>query len=153
MYEENPIGKKVNLLEDCGSYSRKMTDEVCEVVGIVPWSEELNDWCQHYIVRKPDGSEVEIREVDCVFSPNKEKPADHMAHDFLNDNGVWAEVYPYQHDMPVLVVDIRWGDWKHEHLWAKNLMEFLGYKEIGSKVTDEDGSDCYSAEHYFIKEV
>ena len=75
MYEENPIGKKVNLLEDCGSYSRKMTDEVCEVVGIVPWSEELNDWCQHYIVRKPDGSEVEIREVDCVFSPNKEKPA------------------------------------------------------------------------------
>ena len=30
-------------------------------------------------------------------------------------------------------------------------MEFLGYKEIGNKVTEEDGSDCYSAEHYFLK--
>ena len=149
--EKNVIGKKVNLLEDCGSYSRKMVDEVCEIVSVVPWSKELNDWCHHYIVRKADGTEVEIREVDCVFSPNKEKPTDYMVHDFLNDNGVWAEVYPYRHDMPVLVVDIHWGDWKHEHLWAKNLMEFLGYKEIGNKVTEEDGSDCYSAEHYFLK--
>ena len=153
MYEKNPVGKKVNLLEKFGYCTKKMTDEVCEIVSVVPWSKELNDWCQHYIVRKPDGSEAEIREVDCVFSPNTEKPADYMAHDFLKDNGVWAEVYPYGHDMPVLVVDIEWGDWRHSHLWAKDLMSYLGYTEIGNKVTDEDGSDCYSAEHYFIKEV
>lgn len=152
MYGENVIGKKVNLLEGYGFCSKKMTDEVCEIVSVVPWSKELNDWCQHYIVRKPDGSEVEIREVDCVFSPNKEKPADYMAHDFLNDNGVWSEVYT-QCEGKVIVVDIDWGDWFHQHLWARDLMRYLGYTEIGSKVTEEDGSDTYSAEHYFVKEV
>lgn len=151
MYGENVIGKKVNLLEGYGFCSKKMTDEVCEIVSVVPWSKELNDWCQHYIVRKPDGSEVEIREVECVFSPNKEKPTGYMIHDFLNDNGVWAEVYPYSHDMPVLVVDIEWGDWRHQHLWARDLMSYLGYTEIGNKVTEEDGSDTYSAEHYYLK--
>ena len=54
MYGENVIGKKVNLLKKCGLCGWKMTDEVCEIVSVVPWSQELNDWCQHYIVRKPD---------------------------------------------------------------------------------------------------
>ena len=152
MYGENVSGKKVNLLEKYGFCSKKMTDEVCEIVSVVPWSKELNDWCQHYIVRKPDGSEVEIREVDCVFSPNTEKPADYMAHDFLNDNGVWADVW-HHYGTSALVVSISWGDWKHDHLWARDLMSYLGYVEIGSKVTEENGSDTYSAEHYFIKEV
>lgn len=152
MYGENPIGKKVNLLEKVGICDWKMTDEVCEIVSVVPWSQELNDWCEHYIVRKPDGSEVEIREAECVFSPKTDKPADYMIHDFLNDNGVWAEVYKH-FDLPVMVVDISWGDWKHDHLWAKSLMSYLGYREIGNKVTEEDGSDTYSAEHYFIKAV
>ena len=151
MYGENVIGKKVNLLEGYGFCSKKMTDEVCEIVSVIPWSKELNDWCQHYIVRKPDGTEVEIREVDCVFSPNKEKPTDYMIHDFLNDNGVWAEVYQYNQSNAAYVVSISWGDWKHEHLWARDLMSYLGYVEIGNKVTEEDGSDTYSAEHYFVK--
>ena len=146
------IGKKVNLLEKVGICDWKMTDEVCEIVSVVPWSKELNDWCQHYIVRKPDGTEVEIREVECVFSPNKDKPTDYMVHDFLNDNGVWADVYPH-YGTSALVVSISWGDWKHEHLWARDLMSYLGYAEIGSKVTEEDGSDTYSAEHYFVKAV
>ena len=151
MYGENPIGKKVNLLEKVGICDWKMNDAVCEIVNVVPWSQELNDWCQHYIVRKPDGSKVEIREAECVFSPNKEKAADYMIHDFLNDNGVWAEVYQYNQSNAAYVVNIEWGDWRHQHLWARDLMSYLGYVEIGSKVTEEDGSDCYSAEHYFLK--
>ncbi len=151
MYGKNVIGKKVNLLEGYGFCSKKMTDEVCEIVSVVPWSKELNDWCEHYIVRKPNGSEVEIREVECVFSPNKEKQTDYMIHDFLNDNGVWAEVW-YENEIAV-AVSISWGDWKHSHLWARDLMSYLGYMEIGNKVTEEDGSDCYSATHYFVKEV
>lgn len=152
MYGEKVIGRKVNLLEGYGFCSKKMTDEVCEIVSVIPWSKELNDWCEHYIVRKPDGTEIEIRECDCVFSPNKEKQADYMVHDFLNDNGVWADVYNH-YGTSALVVSISWGDWKHDHLWARDLMSYLGYVEISSKVTEEDGSDTYSAEHYFIKEV
>lgn len=150
MYGENVIGKKVNLLQGYGFCSKKMTDEVCEIVSVVPWSKELNDWCQHYIVRKPDGTEVEIREVDCVFSPNKEKATDNMIHDFLKDNGVWAEVYQHNLSNAAYVVNISWGDWKHDHLWTRDLMSYLGYVEVCSKVTEEDGSDAYSAEHYFM---
>lgn len=149
---ENVIGRKVNLLEKVSACSYNMGEEVCEIVNVIPWSQELNDWCEHYIVKKPDGTEVEVRECDCVFSPKADKPADYMAHDFLNDNGVWAEVYPF-HGTSALVVSIEWGDWRHQHLWARDLMSYLGYEEIGNRVTEEDGSDCYSAEHYFLKVV
>ena len=48
--------------------------------------------------------------------------------------------------------DINWGDWKHEHLRADwlvgELLSTLGYQfNITTNVTEEDGSDTYSAEH------
>lgn len=149
MYGENVIGKKVNLLEKCGLCSWKMTDEVCEIVSVVPWSQELNDWCQHYIVKGADGKEKEVREVECVFSPKTGKSTDYMVHDFLNDNGVWADVW-YENEIAI-AVNIDWGDWRHQHLWTRDLMGYLGYGELGCQVTEEDGSDCYSAVHYFVK--
>lgn len=152
MYGKNPIGKKVNLLEKVGICDWKMNNAVYEIVNVIPWSQELNDYCQHYIVKDADGKEKEVREAECVFSPDyTKKNIDETISSFLNDNGVWAEVYPYSHDMPVLVVNIDWGDWRHSHLWARDLMSYLGYMEIGSQVTQEDGSDTYSAEHYFLK--
>ena len=42
-------------------------------------------------------------------------------------------------------VEIIWGDWKHDHLFCDSLMEVLGYKHVNTKVTEEDGSDTYSA--------
>ena len=151
MYGENVIGKKVNLLETFGYCTRKMTEEIYEIVSVVPWSKELNDWCQHYIVKLPDGTEKEIREVECVFSPDyTKKYIEDTIHQFLNDNGVWSEVFT-KCDRKVIVVSIEWGDWRHSHMWGTDLMKYLGYTEIGNRVTEEDGSDCYSAEHYFIK--
>lgn len=49
-------------------------------------------------------------------------------------------------------VEINWGDWKHEHLRCKWLTEqLLEMRGIGfdfdTFVTEEDGSDCYSAIH------
>lgn len=152
MYRKSPVGKKVNLLKNVDSNICQMTDEVCEVVSVVPWSQELNDWCQHYVVIGVDGTEKEIREVDCVFSPNNEKPADRMAYDFLKDNGVYAEVQHFDSDA-VLSVGIEWGDWKHDHIWAVTLMKYIGYDEVGSEITEEDGSDTYSAVHYFVKKA
>ena len=69
----------------------------------------------------------------------------------LRDNRVYADCYPYM-DLPVAVVDIHWGDWKHDHLRAKwlikeNMKDMLFLNEV---VTEEDGSDCYSAEHRYI---
>ena len=50
--------------------------------------------------------------------------------------------------------DIVWGDWKHDHMRLWHLMnEFFrerGYViERDMEVTDEDGSDTFSAEHYY----
>ena len=153
MFDTNPVGKKVNLLKSIGSCTRQMTDEVCEVVSVVPWSKELNDWCQHYIVRGADGTEKEIREVECVFSPDyTKKYIEDTIHQFLNDNGVWSEVFT-ECDRKVIVVSIEWGDWRHSHLWSRDLMSYLGYTEIGNAVTEENGSDCYSADHYYLKTI
>ena len=51
--------------------------------------------------------------------------------------------------------DINWGDWKHEHLRSKWLLEELFEKlgivaNINSYTTEEDGSDTYSA-HYTVR--
>lgn len=146
----NPVGKKVNLLEKVGICDWKMNDEVCEIVNVIPWSQELNDWCQHYVVRKPDGSEVEVRECDCVFSPDAEKGEISRISQFLNDNGVDGEVSSADNEVYVY---ISWGDWKHDHAWCQDLMGYLGYKRVSFDVTDEDGSDCFSAEHTYIKAV
>ena len=148
----NPIGQRVNLLEKVGICSCKMSEETYEVVREIPWSEELNDWTGHLIVKDSEGNEKEIRDCDCVYSPDYEKEPVCLASDFLGRNGVYAEVYT-EIEGVVLAVHIEWGDWKHEHLWARTLMGYIGYHEISDKVTEEDGSDCYSATHYFIKEV
>lgn len=146
----NPVGKKVNLLIEKGICSWEMSDEVCEIVSVIPWSQELEDWCQHYIVRKPDGSEVEVRECDCVFSPDAEKGEISRISQFLNDNGVDGEVSSSDKEVYVYIY---WGDWKHDHAWCQELMRYLGYKRVSFDVTDEDGSDCFSAEHTYIKAV
>jgi hypothetical protein len=53
-----------------------------------------------------------------------------------------------------LCIEIHWGDWKHEHRRADYLVrQFFMDKGLGvhvdEQVTEEDGSDCYSAEHYY----
>ena len=53
-----------------------------------------------------------------------------------------------------LEIYIEWGDWKHDHLRTRlqvldvvqNIPGFVNYTE---KVTESDGSDCYSAVHRF----
>ena len=54
-----------------------------------------------------------------------------------------------------IAVEIRWGDWKHEHLRCKLIVEELlkenGYETFHTEqMTESDGSDCYSAIHRFV---
>lgn len=50
---------------------------------------------------------------------------------------------------PIIRINIEWGDWKHEHGYCDYVMEQMGYKKIKEIVTEEDGSDCYSAVHSY----
>ena len=51
-------------------------------------------------------------------------------------------------------VDITWGDWKHDHLYVDSQVaqyfDSVGISYMSDeKVTDEDGSDTYSATHVY----
>lgn len=67
---------------------------------------------------------------------------------YLDDHELWGEVSV---DDDTVYVEINWGDWKHEHLRCEYLMNKLGYSQEYVDVTEEDGSDCYSAIHTYKK--
>lgn len=69
---------------------------------------------------------------------------------FLSDHEAdFSEVNESQEG--AVIVSVEWGDWKHSHAYLDKLMERLGYTKIHENVTEQDGSDCYSADHYFTK--
>ena len=46
-------------------------------------------------------------------------------------------------------VDIRWGDWKHDHGFVDYIMSGLGLSKLDERITEEDQSDCYSSVHIY----
>lgn len=54
-----------------------------------------------------------------------------------------------------LIAPIQRGDWKHDHLYCKELVKEFAVRNnmivVGEweEVTESDGSDCYSSNHYF----
>ncbi len=74
-------------------------------------------------------------------------------HDHLSKKLQAAELYPeieVSNTKEVKIL-IEWGDWKHEHGYLCYLMKQEGWEEVSEDVTEEDGSDCYSAIHTFKK--
>ena len=78
--------------------------------------------------------------------------------DYITAKEIYAklnglELYPEYVlvDGPIIKIGISWGDWKHDHMRLDYIMEsnfsVLPYKVV---VTEEDGSDCYSAKHYYM---
>lgn len=100
----------------------------------------------YYTIKDEQGNTKEVEYWKVLIAPKKELGEIDMISQYLSDNGVYNDIWKKG---SIIVVSIDWGDWKHEHLWCKTAMGYLGYKEIGSSITDENGSDCYSADHYF----
>lgn len=74
---------------------------------------------------------------------------------YLGDNNINGECNWMN---SLFYVDIKWGDWKHDHWRCDYLVEEFA-KENNRKIffqktniTEEDGSDCYSATHFYIFE-
>lgn len=72
---------------------------------------------------------------------------------YLRDNNFYHEAYISNGN---LHIEIQWGDWKHDHWYADCLVEDFFktkpevYKVLSTKnITEEDGSDCYSATHIY----
>lgn len=54
-------------------------------------------------------------------------------------------------DLPcVVIIYVEWGDWKHDHICLRNIMQQNGFNLVGEDVTEEDGTDAYSATHFYI---
>ena len=70
----------------------------------------------------------------------------------LRKNDLWANVYENKLSNEICV-QINWGDWKHDHLKCKWIMLENGFEHTKEEIIDEDGSDCYSSIHYFVKKV
>lgn len=75
-------------------------------------------------------------------------------NEIMRNNDLYGEVYDEVHDENnhVVAVEINWGDWKHSHLRLDWLVqkEMPELKKVQEEVTEEDGSDCYSAIHRFF---
>lgn len=41
------------------------------------------------------------------------------------------------------------GDWKHDHLYLRNVMEMNGFQFLGENNILSDGQDWYSSEHWY----
>lgn len=135
------------LVENNGLYTLDKTPYT--IVSVKPYN-ECRDYCNHFIVRNDNGEEKEICEYNAIVMPREELSGDEQLGYFLNDNDCYNDGV-YTNSEGVTSVEISWGDWKHEHLWCDNLMGYIGYQKNDELVTEEDGSDCYSATHYFTK--
>ena len=68
---------------------------------------------------------------------------------YLKDNTLYCEVY--EHENGCISVEIDWGDWSHDHAYCDHLMKQIGYDCTDEQVTEENGSDTYSAIHFYEK--
>lgn len=66
----------------------------------------------------------------------------------LTDYGIYADV---SEDKTYFYINIEWGDWKHDHLYLHYLMIDLNLEYESHRVTEENGSDCYSAIYKYYK--
>ena len=146
---ENKIGKKVWLLDGTLQMGFRLKSKDIFIVKEVKDGRDCNDWANHYIIEK-DGKSIEVREFQCIFVPTETDDELTNIYNYLKENGAYpSDVYKNGEDS--VSVQIDWGDWKHEHRWCNDLMRYLGYTCGDEVVTEENGSDCYSATHYFYK--
>ena len=129
------------MLEEKGNYNYAPNKDVIY---------EIRDGEEYekYTIVSSNGEEKEVEYWEVVFIPNDDiTNKDERIAQYLSDNGVYGEVYTNSEGETM--VSISWGDWKHDHAWCTDLMEYIGFQEDNEIETEENGSDCYSAEHYY----
>lgn len=75
--------------------------------------------------------------------------------DRLSEQDAYYDIWFDEKDNTI-TVGVDWGDWKHDHMWldifADKFFREKGYDldNMNVEVTDEDGSDTYSANHTYV---
>lgn len=68
-------------------------------------------------------------------------------YEYMEQNQRWYEIWGYD---DFVEINVEWGDWKHDHIALDYLMEQVGFTCVNEELTEENGSDCYSAIHKFV---
>lgn len=138
--------KLSNLARNYSSY-----EDIGEDTGIIYYvSSKSDDYDARQLANRIDRCEVitqtESKKTEDLSVEEENKLAGEIEK-YLTDNHLYpADVSV---DDTRVMVELHWEDWKHGHLRCDDLMKAKGYSLVEYEVTEEDGSDCYSAiRHY-----
>lgn len=69
----------------------------------------------------------------------------------MTENHIMGEMVDYNEQTRMIAIEVIWGDWKHEHARLNWLVKenFPDLRSVHEVTTEDDGSDCYSAIHYY----
>ena len=147
------IGKEVWVLEEKNYSWKPNKTKTWKVKDYIDWGDErLTDYTPHAILEDAEGNTKDIRAYEVVVIPNANLKGANMVSRYLNDNSLYTDDVSDNSEGSIRV-EISWGDWKHDHGYLRNLMQYIGYGEGDEIVTEENGSDCYSSIHFFYKET
>lgn len=143
------IGRKVWAYERDG-YTAHLNKSAVYTIKeeVKDKNSEGTEFVYGFILANENGEEKKVDYYDVVYLPNTELCEEAMIDKYLSDNDICCEVGK---EGPMISVDISWGDWKHEHGFCDILMSYIDYRIINEVLTEENGSDCYSAIHFYYK--
>lgn len=139
LFEKNENGWDIELNQD--------------KVWLVESIHEPNEHHYDYFFIVSNGDEKrEVLWHDTVVAPGNEEDEVLRVINYLESNGFYHEVWDEEIcQAQIIRIAINWGDWKHDHGWCDSLMNYLGYEAFNEILTEENGSDCYSSEHIYVR--
>ena len=145
------IGKKVWVMEEKNYSWKPNKEKTWTIKDYIDWGDERlkGDYCPHLVLEDAEGNTKDIREWEVVVIPDTTLPVLDMVNKYISDNELYIDDISGNDE--AIAISIEWGDWKHSHGYLDELMKHLDYTCGDQIVTEENGSDCYSATHYFYK--
>ena len=149
---EKRVGKRVWLFENVSGWSTRL---VKDKVWVVESAHEPDGekFYEDYFVVSNGNEKREVVYYNTVVLPEDNEDEQYRIEKYLSDNGFYYEYIVSEEIIgtPLYKIGISWGDWKHDHGWLDSLMGYIDYEAFNEIVTEENGSDCYSSEHIFVR--
>ena len=150
---EKRVGKSVWLFENVSGWCTRLVKDKVWTVESVHKGDGEKFYEDYFVVSNGD-EKREVVYYDTVVLPEDNEDEQYRIEKYLADNGFYFEDICEERilDVPLYRISIRWGDWKHDHGWLDSLMAYLGYEAFNEILTEENGSDCYSSDHIFVRQ-
>ena len=147
------VGKSVWLFENVSGWcTRLVKDKVWTVESI--HEPDGKEFYEDYFTVSNGDEKRDVIYYDTVVLPEDNEDEQYRIEKYLSDNGFYFEDICREEivGVPLYRISISWGDWKHDHGCLDSLMSYMGYEAFNEIVTEENGSDCYSSDHIFVRQ-